>query len=52
MGGPAVLLPRQQSKLARGRQRRARHVSRTQYRDRVIGIDIVKNSFNIVGLDP
>jgi hypothetical protein len=47
-----LLLPRQQAKLARGRQRQgARHVPNTQYRDGVIGIDIGKNSFHVVGHD-
>jgi hypothetical protein len=47
-----LLLPRQQAKLAKGRQRQgARHVPNTQYRDGVIGIDIGKNSFHVVGHD-
>ena len=42
-----MLLPRQQSKLARGAQTRSTPCQR-QY---VIGIDIGKNSFHVVGLD-
>ena len=51
-GIPAVLLPRQQAKLARGRQRQgARHVSTPNTAIAVIGIDIGKNSFHVVGHD-
>ena len=49
-----MLLPRQRSKLARGRQRRgARYVSPHDLNNAVavIGIDIGKNSFHVVGLD-
>jgi len=47
-GWSAVLLPRQQAKLARGaKDKEARHVSDTQYRDRRIGQELV----HVVGHD-
>ena len=47
-----MLLPRQRLKLARGAKRQgARHVSNLSNAVAVIGIDIGKNSFHIVGLD-
>src|ERR1700674_4917279 len=48
--GPAVLLPRQQAKLARGDKEHA--MSQTPNTAiAVIGIDIGKNSFHVVGHD-
>jgi transposase len=46
-----VLLPRQQSKLARGAQTRSTPRQRQHTAVAVIGIDIGKNSFHVVGLD-
>ena len=47
-----MLLPRQHRKLARGDQRQgARHVPEVESTIAVIGIDIGKNSFHIVGHD-
>jgi hypothetical protein len=50
--GPAVLLPRQRLKLARG-AKDEEHVMSQQINARVavVGIDIGKNSFHIVGQD-
>src|ERR1700726_4619865 len=50
--GPAVLLPRQQAKLARGTKDKERAMSQTSNTAiAVIGIDIGKNSFHVVGHD-
>src|SRR5215468_1654511 len=50
--GPAVLRPRQQGKLARGTKDEEHAMSaRFNSEIAVIGIDIGKNSFHIVGLD-
>src|SRR5260370_6072750 len=50
--GPAVLLPRQQAKLARGTKDKEHAMSQTPNTAiAVIGIDIGKNSFHIVGQD-
>ena len=46
-----MLLPRQQSKLARGAQTRSTPRQRQHTAVAVIGIDIGKNSFHVVGLD-
>jgi hypothetical protein len=52
MDGPAVLLPRQQAKLARGTKDKERAMSQTSNTAiAVIGIDIGKNSFHVVGHD-
>src|SRR5678815_5157529 len=52
MDGPAVLLPRQRSKLARGAKDKEHAMSQTlNTAIAVIGIDIGKNSFHVVGLD-
>src|SRR6202043_2043429 len=48
--GPAVLLPRQQAKLARGTKDKEHAMSQTPNTAiAVIGIDIGKNSFHVVG---
>src|SRR6202023_1854293 len=50
--GPAVLLPRQQAKLARGAKDKEHAMSQTSNTTiAVIGIDIGKNSFHVVGHD-
>src|ERR1700741_2799755 len=50
--GPAVLLPRQQAKLARGAKDKEHAMSQTPNTAiAVIGIDIGKNSFHVVGHD-
>ena len=50
--GPAVLLPRQQAKLARGANDKEHAMSQTPNTAiAVIGIDIGKNSFHVVGHD-
>src|SRR5260370_10156353 len=50
--GPAVLLPRQQAKLARGTKDKEHAMSQTPNTAiAVIGIDIGKNSFHVVGHD-
>jgi hypothetical protein len=50
--GPAVLLPRQQAKLARGAKDKEHAMSQTlNTAIVVIGIDIGKNSFHVVGHD-
>ena len=50
--GPAVLLPRQQAKLARGAKDKEHAMSQTRNTAiAVIGIDIGKNSFHVVGHD-
>src|SRR5262249_42927438 len=51
-GGPAVLRPCQQAKLARG-AKDEEHAMSAKFSSEiaVIGIDIGKNSFHIVGLD-
>src|SRR6201996_2625517 len=50
--GPAVLLPRQQAKLARGAKDKEHAMSQTPSTAiAVIGIDIGKNSFHVVGFD-
>jgi hypothetical protein len=50
--GPAVLLPRQQAKLARGTKDNERAMSQTPNTAiAVIGIDIGKNLFHVVGHD-
>jgi hypothetical protein len=50
--GPAVLLPHQQVKLARGTLDKEHAMSqKLSAAIAVIGIDIGKNSFHIVGLD-
>jgi hypothetical protein len=50
--GPAVLLPRQQAKLARGAKDKEHAMSQTlNTAIAVIGIDIGKNSFHVVGHD-
>jgi hypothetical protein len=47
-----VLLPRQRSKLARGAKEKEHAMSQTiNIASAVVGIDIGKNSFHIVGLD-
>jgi transposase len=51
MGWPAVLLPRQRSKLARGAKDEEHAMSQQNARVAVVGIDIGKNSFHIVGQD-
>jgi hypothetical protein len=49
---PAVLLPRQRSKLGRGANDEEHTMSQSLNNAvTVIGIDIGKNSFHIVGLD-
>jgi len=49
---PAVLLPHQRLKLARGAKNKEHAMSRTlNAAIAVIGIDIGKNSFHLVGLD-
>jgi hypothetical protein len=50
--GPAALLPRQQAKLARGAKDKEQAMSQTSNTAiAVIGIDIGKNSFHVVGHD-
>src|SRR5262245_2835636 len=50
--GPAVLLPRQRAKLGRGAQDKEHAMSQTLKTSvAVIGIDIGKNSFHLVGQD-
>ena len=49
LGGPAVLLPRQQAKLARGAKDKEHAISQTP--NTAIAIDIGKNSFHVVGHD-
>jgi hypothetical protein len=50
--GPAVLLPRQQVKLARGAENKEHAMfQKLNVAVVVIGIDIGKNSFHVVGLD-
>ena len=50
--GPAVLLPRQQSRLARGANDKEHAMSQNLSSSiAAIGIDIGKNSFHVVGLD-
>jgi transposase len=50
--GPAVLLPRKRSKLARGAKDEEHAMSQNLSRAIVvIGIDIGKNSFHVVGFD-
>src|ERR1700750_1403068 len=50
--GPAVLLPRQQAKLARGAKDKEHAMSQKfESAIAVIGIDIGKNSFHVVGHD-
>jgi hypothetical protein len=50
--GPAVLLPRQRSRLARGTNDEEHAMSPNLSSEvAVIGIDIGKNSFRVVGLD-
>src|SRR5262249_24188586 len=50
--GPAVLLPRQQAKLATGAKTEEHAMSHQVSRTiAVMGIDIGKNSFHVVGLD-
>jgi hypothetical protein len=50
--GPAVLLPRQRTKLARGAKDKEHAMSQTlKIAIAVVGIDIGKNSFHVVGLD-
>jgi hypothetical protein len=50
--GPAVLLPRQQAKLGRGAKDQERAMSQTPNTAiAVIGIDIGKDSFHVVGHD-
>src|ERR1700739_47504 len=50
--GPAVLLPRQQAKLARGAKDKEHAMSQTPNTAiAVIGIDIGKHSFHVVGHD-
>ena len=50
--GSAVLLPRQQAKLARGAKDKEHAMSQTPNTAiAVIGIDIGKNSFHVVGHD-
>jgi transposase len=51
MDGPAVLLPRQRLKLARGAKDEEHAMSQQNARVAVVGIDIGKNSFHIVGQD-
>jgi hypothetical protein len=52
MGGPAVLLARQQAKLARGAKDKEHAMSqKLESAIAVIGIDIGKNSFHVVGHD-
>jgi len=52
MGCPAVLQPRQQAKLARGAKDKEHAMSQTPNTAiAVIGIDIGKNSFHVVGHD-
>ena len=46
-----MLLPRQRSKVARGAKDEARHAQNLSRAIAVIGIDIGKNSFHVVGLD-
>ena len=50
--GPAVLLPRQRLKLARGTEDKEHAMSeKPNSAIAVIGVDIGKNSFHVVGLD-
>ena len=50
--GPAVLRPRQQEKLARGTKDEERAMSsKVNSAVAVIGIDIGKNSFHVIGQD-
>jgi hypothetical protein len=50
--GPAVLRPHQQEKLARGAKDEERAMSaKLNIAIAVVGIDIGKNSFHVVGLD-
>src|SRR5262245_51922023 len=52
MDGPAVLRPRQQARLARGVKDEEHAMSpKLNAAIAVIGIDIGKNSFHVVGLD-
>src|SRR4030095_11697803 len=52
MNGPAVLLPRQRLKLARGAKDKEHAMpGKSDNAIAVVGIDIGKNSFHIVGLD-
>ena len=52
MNGPAVLLPNQRAKLGGGAQEKEHAMSQTLNTSiAVVGIDIGKNSFHVVGLD-
>jgi hypothetical protein len=46
-----VLPPRQRSKLARGAKDKERTMSQNPNHDPVVGVDIGKNSFHVIGLD-